>query len=285
MSCYHFFRTQYANGFLAPARQDFAAYCACLEAAFDTPKSLDGGKTLAESIKNFYMGYEKLHDFIRGLYGERSIFNHGVPEAALEPHHVALLQAFRQTPYSWDLLRHICIDVIHEKVREATGNQRGDIGTFFSKTFKMVETCFSSKDAWESLCRELIKKGSVKAILKLDQEGNDTEQDDAKLSEFIGLCCRFLFIHEWSRSETITEGNKACVSLKCLAEIIHATSSDETVQKAAEELYTAAKNRDKDKLSEWAAKHATWIMLRGYENLCDAAQAVSAHVAQLFEFC
>jgi len=285
VSCFHLFRTQYANAFLAPARQDFAAYCASLEAAFDTPKSQDGGKTLAECVEKFYMGYGELRDFIRGLYEERSIFNHGVSETGLEPHRVALLQAFRQTPYRWDLLRHVCVDVIHEKAREAAGNPRGDIGTFFSKTFKMIETCFSSKDAWEKLCGELTKKGSVKALLKLHQSGTDTEQDDAKLSEFIGLCCRFLLVHEWSKKDVNTEANKACSSLQCLAEIIHATSGDEAVKKAAEELHAAAKARDRERLGRWEAKHASWTMLRGYENLCEAAQAVSAHVAQLFDFC
>ncbi len=185
-----------------------------------------------------------------------------------------MLQAFRLTPYRWDLLRHVCIDVIHEKAREAAGNPRGDIGTFFSKSFKMIETCFSSKDAWEKLCGELTKKGSVKALLKLHQGGTDTEQDDAKLSEFIGLCCRFLLVHEWSKKDVNTEANKACSSLQCLA-----------VKKAAEELHAAAKARDRERLGRWAAKHASWTMLRGYENLCEAAQAVSAHVAQLFDFC
>lgn len=285
VSCFHLFRTQYANAFLAPARQDFAAYCACLEAAFDTPKSQDGGKTLAECIQKFYMGYEGLGNFIRGLYEERSIFNHGVSEAALESHRTALLKAFRQTPYRWDLLRHICMDVVHEKAREAAGNPRGDIGTFFSKSFKMVETSFSSKHVWESLCGELTKKGSVKALLKLQQSGTDTEQDDAKLSEFIGLCCRFLLIHEWSKKDAKTEANKACASLQCLAEIIHATSTNADVKEAAEQLHAAAKARDQKQLGDWAAKHASWTMLRGYENLCEAGQAVSAHVAQLFDFC
>jgi hypothetical protein len=125
----------------------------------------------------------------------------------------------------------------------------------------------------------------VKALLKLNQTGSDTEQDDAKLSEFIGLSCRFLLIHEWSKRDVSKEGNKACASLQCLAEIIHATSNDDEVKKAAEELHEAAKNRDKDKLSKWAAEQASWTMLRGYESLCDAAQAVARHIAQLFEFC
>lgn len=153
VSCSHLFRTQYANGFLAPAHQDFAAYCACLEAAFDVGKSQEGGKTLADAVEKFYGGCEKLREFIRGLYEERSIFNHGVSEATLDSYRVALLQAFRQTPYGWDLLRHTCIDVIHEKARDAAGNPRGDIGTFFSTSFKMMETSFSSKAAWEKPVR------------------------------------------------------------------------------------------------------------------------------------
>lgn len=283
VGCYHLFRTQFANGFLASARQDYAAYCACLEAAFDTPKSQDGGATLAEFVERFYMGYSGLQDFIRGLYEERSVFNHGVSESGLEPHRQRLLQEFRGLPFRWDLLRHICVDVLVEKVREAAGQPRGDIGTFFSKTFKQIETCLSSKDAWESLCRELTKKGSVKALLGLQQAGADAEQDDARLSAFIALCCRFLLVHQWSRKDVGTEAQKVCASLKCLAEIIHATSGEEAVKAAATELHEAAKAGDRERLGTWAAKHAAWTMLRGYESLCDAAQAVAAHIARLFD--
>src|SRR5262249_40153293 len=147
----------------------------------------------------------------------------------------------------------------------------------------MIETCFSSKDVWESLCGELTKKGSVKALLNLHQSGTDTDQDDAMLSEFIGLCCRFLLIHEWSKKDVDTQANKACSSLQCLAEIIHATSGDDAVKQAAEDLHAAAKARDRERLDSWARKHASWTMLRGYESLCEAAQAASAHVAQLFD--
>jgi len=296
VGCYHLFRTQFANGFLASVRQDYAAYCACLEAAFDTPKSQDGGATLADFVERFYDNENKvsglrdfLRDFIRGLYEERSVFNHGVSESGLEPHRQRLLQEFRALSFRWDLLRHICVDVLIEKAREAAGHPRGDIGTFFSKTFKQIETCLSSKDAWRSLCKELTKKGSVKVILGLEQPGTDSEQDNARLSAFIELCCRFLMVHQWSRKDVGTEAQKVCASLKCLAEIIHATSGEEAVKAAATELYEAAKAGDRERLGMWAAKHAAWTMLRGCESLCDdaaqavVAQAVAAPIARLFD--
>ena len=285
VSCFHLFRTQYANAFLTPARQDFAAYCACLEAAFDTPKGQDGGKILADHVEGFYGGYGELRDFIRGLYEERSIFNHGVSEKELDWHRVALLQAFRQTPHCWDLLRHVCIDVIHEKAREAAGSPRGDIGMAFSNTFRMIETCFSSRDAWQKLCGELTKTGSVKSLLNLHQSSIDAGQDDAKLLEFIGLGCRLLLVHKWSKGDVNAEARKACKSLRCLAEIIHATSTDESVKRSAEDLRAAARACDQARLGDWAVKHASWTSLRGYESLTEAAQALSAHIARLFEFC
>lgn len=282
VACHHLFRTQFANGFLASSRQDYAAYCACLEAAFDTPKSQDGGRTLADCLEEFYLPDLGLREFAEALYEERSVFNHGVSEAGLEPHRQRMLCAFRGLPFRWDLLRHICVDLVLEKAREAIGKPRGNVGTFFSHTFKQIETCFSSKDTWESLCKELTSRGSVKTLLGLQQPVEDTEQDDARLSAFIGLCCQFLMCHQWSSLDAQTETHKALTSLKCLAEIIFATTDDEEIKAAATSLYEASKAGEKDQLGEWAARYASWTMLRGYESLCDAAQAVASHIARLF---
>jgi len=90
-------------------------------------------------------------------------------------------------------------------------------------------------------------------------------------------------VHQWSGKDAASEAQKACASLKCLAEVIHATSEDADVKAAAAELHEAAKAGDRERLGTWAAEHAAWTMLRGYESLCDAAQVVAAHIAKLFD--
>jgi hypothetical protein len=275
VACYHLFRTQYDNGFIAPAKQDFAAYCASLEAAFDTPKSSDGGKTLAQRVKDFYERPE-LWDFTRGLYEERSIFNHGVSESNLPPHRVKLLDAFRNTRFNWDLLRHICCDVIIEQARTAAGVPRGGIGTVFSPVFEQLEKTFDSKEAWGELANRLTGTGSVKSLLETNKK------EPKKLTGFLGLVHRFLLIHEWSPGDLALEANKACASLRCLAELIFATTDDEEVKTSVEALHKSSISKNHPSIGEWAAEHLAWATDTRCERLLDSACAASAHIAQLF---
>ena len=59
-ACYHLFRSQFDNPVVAPSEQDFAAYCACLEAALD----VSGPEYSKE-----------LSDKLMGIYGKHTAMN------------------------------------------------------------------------------------------------------------------------------------------------------------------------------------------------------------------
>jgi hypothetical protein len=81
VGCYHLFRAQFANRFSLPLRQDYAASCACLEALFE----IDGtqqeiGQTLISELTGLYPEATGLDRWVKGLYCERSVFNHGASD-------------------------------------------------------------------------------------------------------------------------------------------------------------------------------------------------------------
>jgi hypothetical protein len=116
---YHFFRAQFANSFPSPPEQDYAAYCACLEAVLEVDKSTDQmlGKALRERLAELFLGLTGFDEWAKGLYDARSFFNHGLsPPATAEGREQRKeLIAFRERPHNGELLRRICLGAIHHK--------------------------------------------------------------------------------------------------------------------------------------------------------------------------
>ena len=81
MACYHLFHSQFANEFMSPVRQDYAAFCASLEAALDIDGTQrDVGARITRRLESLYPDLAGFDVWIKGLYAERSIFVHGASQ-------------------------------------------------------------------------------------------------------------------------------------------------------------------------------------------------------------
>jgi hypothetical protein len=68
--------------------------------------------------------FPDIERWVKGLYSEHSVFNYGatVEEAdAQKDDRAKALFEFRSRRLNWDVLRHLCLDVIRDQLRETAG--------------------------------------------------------------------------------------------------------------------------------------------------------------------
>jgi hypothetical protein len=166
--CYHLFRTQFENAFLSPAEQDYAAFCACLEAALDVGER--GYDTeIADPLQKLFPVFPDIERWIKGLYAERSVFNHGATvqeDDALKDDPVMALFEFRSRRLNWDVLRHLCFDVIREQLRESKGT-KNELGLYWSRSADLMRRLFDSESLWRWIAQKFTQKKSVEKLLAL----------------------------------------------------------------------------------------------------------------------
>jgi hypothetical protein len=210
VACYHLFRSQFDNPIVASSEHDFSAYCACLEAALDV-EGPDYSRELSEKLTDIYGKQPALERWIKGLYSERSVFNHGVsaePTLDSPDDRVRALAEFRQQSLSWDVLRRVCLDVINEQLQDSLDSVRRELSRMWSPTRTLLRQLFCSEEIWIEVVKVFTQSKSVGKIRAL----TGTEHDD-----FIELCCSFLNGHRWQAMKGKAELKKVCAALKTMA--------------------------------------------------------------------
>jgi len=278
VACYHLFRSQFDNPVVAPSEQDFSAYCACFEAALDV-KGPDYSKELSDKLTDVYGKHNAMERWIKGLYSERSVFNHGSstePTLDSPDDRVKALAEFRQKPLSWDVLRKLCLDVINENLQDSLDSVKRELARLMSPTRTLLRQFFFSEDIWAEIAKVFTQSKSVDTIRALTGDDHD---------DFIELCCSYLNGHNWQAMKGKAEAKKVFESLKSMAALFgeagKAANNEEDVA-AAHELFQAAKSEDGDAIARWARNHSQWEKLLAAENIGDAAKAVAAHTARFF---
>ncbi len=275
VACYHLFRTQFDNTFLSPAEQDYAGYCACLEAALDL-KGPDYGKEMADRLIAMYPNFPEIERWVKGLYSERSVFNHGATveeaDAAKDDRAKALFE-FRGGKLNWDVLRHLCLDVIRDQLHESLDSKGRELRRMMYSSRELLAKLFGSEELWREIAKTFTQKEAVKRIMALSGD----EQD-----EFLELCCAFLNGHHWQVIREKVEAKKVFDTLKAMAAVIGESSPDQADKDAAEALFQAAKKKDQDAVDLWARHHAGWEGGAVFENKSLAAKAVAVRTARFF---
>ena len=273
-ACYHLFRTQFENTFLSPAEQDYAAFCACLEAAFDI-KGNEPGQQIADRLLSLFPAYPDIERWIKGLYSERSIFNHGatVEEAdALKDDRAKALFEFRARRLNWDVLRHLCLDVIHDQLRESTGGNNV-LARLCSPSAKLMKNLFDSEQQWQWIAQSFTQKKSVEKLLALA---------GADFDDLAEGCCAYLSGFHWMVVKNKIDAKKVFQCLKTMAALIGETSTEEADKQSASVLFQAAQAQDAEAVARWARQNANWELGAAWESMNLLAKAVAAKTARYF---
>ncbi|NLS97564.1 MAG: hypothetical protein GXX96_35950 [Planctomycetaceae bacterium] len=277
-ACYHLFRTQFDNPIVTSAEQDFAAYCACLEAALDI-QGPDCSKELMGRLTSLYGQHTAMERWIKGLYSERSVFNHGIPaepSSTSTDDRLRALTEFRERNLSWDVLRKLCLDVIQDQLRKSVDAEREQLARMMRPITKLLRQFFDSEKLWNEIAKVFTQHKSVQTILALSGKEHD---------DFLELCCAFLNGHSWQAMKGKADLNKVCDALMAMAAVFGEKAKKKDVEKevrAADELFQSAQSRDTDKIDSWARRHAEWPERLSVMNTGDAAKAVAAHTAMFF---
>lgn len=278
VACYHLFRSQFDNPVVAPSDQDFAAFCACIEAALDV-SGPDYSKELSDKLMAIYGKHKAMERWIKGLYSERSVFNHGIttePTLESSDDRIRALAEFRQRTLNWDVLRKLCLDVILEQLQDSLDKTKRDIARLMSPTRTMLRKFFFSEEIWADIAKVFTQPQSVDTILGLSGKEHD---------DFIELCCAYLNGHDWQAMKGKAEPKKVCDVLKAMAAVFGEyakRNNDNEGQEAASELFEAAKRGDADAISSWARLHAGWEKEYAASNREEAARAVAARTAKFY---
>ena len=270
-ACYHLFRTQFENTFLSPAEQDYAAFCACLEAALDI-KGTEPGQQMADRLLSLFPSYPDIVRWIKGLYSERSVFNHGatVEEAdALKDDRAKALFEFRSRRQNWDVLRHLCLDVVWDQLRESSGSNH-ELARMWSHSARLMSHLFDSQRLWQWVVKEFTQKNAVMTLLALNGE----EFDD-----FVSGGCAYLNGFHWKVVREKVEAKKVFQCLMSMAALIGETAADEADKQSATRLFNAAKAQDSEAVDLWARHHAMWESGAAWESINLLAKAVAVKTA------
>ena len=277
-ACYHLFRSQFDNLLIAPSEHDAAAFCACLEAAFDV-KGPDYSKELTDRLRSLYGDDPALARWIKGLYSERSVFNHGVseePTLESSDDRVKALVEFRDRTLSWDVLRHLCLDVIEEQLQDLIDAGKRELSRLMSPMRTMLRQFFYSEEIWNELAKRFSENKSVQSILAVTGDEHD---------DFIQLCCSFLNGHRWEAMKGKADTAKVLKVLMAMAAVFgekaKAAGDVEGID-AASQLFDAAKNADVESVGDWASHHVAWARMLAAHEIGEAAKAVAAHTAMFF---
>jgi hypothetical protein len=278
VACYHLFRSQFDNPIVAPSEQDYSAYCACFEAALGVTGP-DYAKELSDKLTNLYGKHSAMERWIKGLYSERSVFNHGIsaePTLDSPDDRVRALAEFRQRPLNWDVLRKLCLDVIRENLQDSLELAKRELARMWSPTRTMLRKFFFSEEIWGEIAKVFTQPKSVNTIRALSGEAHD---------DFIELCCAYLNGHSWQAMKGKAEPKKVCEALKAMAAIFGECAKDKNDaegQASATQLFQAAKQGDAEAIDLWARKHAGWEKEYSVANIEEGARAVAVRTARFF---
>ena len=272
MACYHLFRSQFGNDFTSPMHQDYAAYCASLEAALDIDGTRDVGANIAQRLVSLYPDFDGLDDWIRGLYAKRSIFVHGATQE-VQKRYERVISEFHKRKNNPKRLRSLCLEVIHQSLWESLFRQNMEAARLQGAGYPDLRKMFSSDRLWESFASQF--KQSIDAILAYSGEDEKT---------LIQICRDFVDAHDWRYMAT--DEQKVFKVLVAVAHMIHKLPVASEADKAsASSLFQAADSKDINQVRSWMRQHyrTDWKCNHSDGNLLSQLKRSAFHAATFFE--
>jgi hypothetical protein len=273
VACRHLFRTQFTDIFIAPFDQDYAGFCACLEAAVGISSTQrDIGKELGKRLAAIFPGVPGLDLWIEGLYLERCAFVHGDAETGkFDPnsHKRRAFEDFKSRPGKWSVLRELCLTVIRSQLSDVTGCY------FQLKTEELLHSCFRSNELWRRLRSRFDENGAADTLPQLSGDGRN---------RFLVECCEFLKIHKWGLMKEPPSANRLRHTLRSIAlSVAKCPGVDTETERFAIDLRAAAKTPDRQAISTWIAHHELWREYGAGDSMLSTLKAVLLHVARYYD--
>ena len=282
VACRHFFRASFEGIFQSPWEQDVAAYCACLEAAFDIPEG-KYKEALMDATEDLLSESVDLRDLIAGAYAIRSVLNHGA--IAIDgDNRTELLRRFREHPaINLQTLRHICAYAIQERLFDSAEARRTSIECSMRRVFnhdlKRIEQRFNSDELWKELLKRFAESDSSNAFDQITPENED---------DCLAFCCRFLDLHRWEFTTVATTPAKfigVLQTMSCTFGLLARKLDDSSLESCGMSLYNAIKKKSFEDLMQWFYENCSEAQSRVGETLCEAIFSATHHVASLVDNC
>lgn len=278
--CYYYFRAQFSDPYVAPFDQDYATYCACLEAIFNLD-SMTGNirNAMANAIEEYYGKDSDLREWIQGLYVSRSVHVHGISiEDNATGRNVELYDSFHGQPVKYSLLESICWDLLCWKIEES--RLKPDLFVDLYESPKLIDIVFRSSEIWQKL----------KSLLTQDKAADTIETRidsdvDGFLDEFEPLFLALPDRFDWQcveNSDAQTEHVKESIKTVCMV-IGYLTNNAGSDYEAINLLGTAAiDNDDEEAIGKWACEHQGWKRPVGGDKILDTMKQLAWTLASCF---
>lgn len=279
-ACHHYFRTQLSDYFAAPLVQDYATYCACLEAILDLDsRTRDIKNAMADAIAECYGEKEKLRKFIYGLYASRSVYVHGLRIGEEETgRNVGLYDYFHSRPFKYSLLKSICWDLLCLKIEEARLTSCLFVELYESP--KLIDKVFTSSENWQKMKRLLTQNKAGDVIKERMEKDRDNLMSELELLRQ-ALPDRF----DWQCVEDVDdqEGHvKESIKTVCIV-IGHLTGSQGPDYDTIDLLGKAAIDKDDEEaIGRWACEHEDWKRPYTQDELFYAIKVLAWTLASYF---
>ena len=279
VACFHLYRTQWGDFLHSPYEQDFAAYCACLEAALKIER--DYPENLYLALRDRYSDYAGLERWVHGLYSERSVFNHGAT-VPLDPKSTDQRMRdwifFRSKRGNWHIAREICRDVIHRTLDPYKSSLERQMWRQFDRADTQLRQMLLSQDAWSEVAGRLTVKGAIDKLKATTEDEKDF---------WIELALEFERSHDWRFVPLpINEHRLICVLRTAAAGMgLRATDRDDHPAVAIwSALYAAATSGRAEDIRDWFFTRKRNGDGQGVpETLDSAVLGIAVQVAQYFE--
>ena len=239
-----YFRTQFSDIFTSPPFEDFALYCAAIEAALDLDSMQRGlGERFAEMLCEIYESEKSFYDFFYGLYVARSLYVHGVSSDHSNENHEHKIQAYRffmSSRIKLTLLRFITRDIICQQLDPDNKNLRWLLNNSASSLLRKV---LHSDEIWAEVRSVLTKQNAADAIEDMSAEEFKSLENliERMESEFDWQCLR----------ESV---NVNCIYqsiITCAILISRITNSTGEIYEQICSLAEAADDRDNNTIRNW----------------------------------
>jgi hypothetical protein len=267
------FRSRFGNDFVSPLRQDYSAYCASLEAALDVDGTQRGvGAEIANRLANVYpdLPKQELRLWAKGLYVERSIFVHGASKRTKDKDRQAMA-AFHKCEHNAEMLRWLCLDVIHDSLRTSLGHRISESARLREEPYSWVCKIFDSDRKWKKVARHFTRAQSVDRVLAYS--GADSEH-------FIQNCRDFVDRHDWQcmTGENMPKAERVFKVLDAVVRTICKSSEASPDDKAnASKIADAAQKKDRCLL-----RRCIWQRRYAGDDLVSLLKSVAFHTAAFF---
>ena len=279
VACFHLYRTQWGDFLQSPREQDFAAYCACLEAALKIERDYPANLYLA--LRDRYSDYAGLERWVHGLYSERSVFNHGAA-TLLDPKSTDQRMRdwifFRSKRGNWSVAREICRNVIHRTLDPYKSSLERQMWRQFDRADTQLRQMLLSQDAWSEVARRFTGTGAVDHL-------NATTEADRDF--WIGLALAFEQNHDWRFVPMPINEPRLIRVLRTAAAGMGIRAQARGDQRAVEiwsALYTAATSGKCEEIRDWYFDRKRHGDGQGVPETVDSAVlAISVQLAQYFE--